>query len=258
MSRILQNGKRCWNRAGMWCTAVLTAAGIFQGSIVSAGDEQKRLVDELNGTWKLVTVERSEETEPLKQYVQWVVKGRQVLYGGEPLGTLTYDASTVPKVVDLSLDDTKVTYEGLYVLKNYVLKICLNVKAGGAKERPIDFSVQDKSSLRLLTFERVADDAVEPPAGYVGIGLDLGEPTPKIAVNSLVKGGPAERAGLRIGDVLLSISDADVADGPMLVTTIRSAAPGTQLTFRVQRDGVEKRIPVKVAYFPFSLLQLFE
>src|SRR5207244_621825 len=161
---------------------------------------------------------------------------------------------TIPKVVDLALRDSKQTYEGIYTVDDGRLKICLNINASGSKERPIEFSVQDKSNLRLLIFERVTDGASEPPAGYVGIGLDLGEQKPEVVINSLVDDSPAKKAGLQAGDVLLKVGDVDVVDGPTFVETIRGTAPGTELLFHVRRDGVEKKIAVKATHFPFSLL----
>lgn len=238
--------------------AVMAALGVFLGAAHSAAGHEKKPNRELDGRWKLVSVERAEETQPVKQNVQWVVKDRQVFYGGESLGTLTYDSASIPKIIDLSLHDVKVSYEGLYALEKDVLKICLNVNAAGPKERPIDLSVKDKGNLRLLTFERITDDASEPASGYVGIGLDLGADAKDVMINSVVQDSPAKKAGLRMGDQLLSIGTVDVDDAQILISTIRSAIPGGELKFRVRRNGVEKQITVKVAHFPFSLLELFE
>jgi uncharacterized protein (TIGR03067 family) len=240
-------------RAGL----MVATAFLFGTTCCAIGQENKP-GRELDGRWKLVSVERAEETEPVRQNVVWIVKNNEVFYGGESMGMLTYDSASVPKVVDLSLHDTKKSYEGVYALEKDLLKICLNVNADGTKERPIDLSVKDQGNLRLLRFERVADPASEPATGYVGIRLDLEAEVRDVTIVSVVEGSPAEKAGLRVGDRLLSLDTVDVDDGQTLIGTIRSAKPGDAMEFRVRRDGVEKRITVQVAPFPFSLLNLFE
>src|SRR5438552_1078603 len=121
------------SRTGAWAVLMVTT-GFFTGAASPAAGEDKKPADELNGTWKLVSVERSEETEPLRQNVQWVVQDRRASYGGESLGTVVYDSASSPKIFDLSLRETEQTYEGLYELENDVLKICLNVQAIGTQE----------------------------------------------------------------------------------------------------------------------------
>jgi putative serine protease PepD len=59
-------------------------------------------------------------------------------------------------------------------------------------------------------------------------------------------GGPADRAGLRPGDVVLAIDGKPVAGSRELIVAIRSKTPGDRITLTVRRDegGGEKEVEV--------------
>lgn len=56
-----------------------------------------------------------------------------------------------------------------------------------------------------------------------------------IQVREVTTGGPAWTAGLRAGDVLLSIDGAEVGDARALLLVISQKKPGTRVEFKVQR-----------------------
>ncbi len=60
----------------------------------------------------------------------------------------------------------------------------------------------------------------------------------------LVPGGPAERAGVRPGDVVVAIDDKQVTDSSELIVAIRSRQPGDRVTLTVRRNGSEQDIDV--------------
>ena len=80
-------------------------------------------------------------------------------------------------------------------------------------------------------------------SAYDGVGARIATET-REGTPPLVPGGPAERAGLQRGDVIVAIDDKPVADGSELIVAIRSRNPGDQVILRVRRDGREQTIEV--------------
>jgi len=65
-------------------------------------------------------------------------------------------------------------------------------------------------------------------------------------VNSVVGGGPAERAGVRAGDVITAFNGAAVADPNGLRNAVAGTAPGTDATLTVWRNGREEQLRVRL------------
>ncbi len=60
----------------------------------------------------------------------------------------------------------------------------------------------------------------------------------------LVPGGPAERAGMQPGDIVVAIDGKQVADSSELIVAIRSQQPGDTVTLTVSRGGTEQDVRV--------------
>ncbi|MFP4623877.1 MAG: PDZ domain-containing protein, partial [Gemmatimonadota bacterium] len=80
-----------------------------------------------------------------------------------------------------------------------------------------------------------------PRPAWLGIGYDVlwiqeGERcTPRLVVESVVHGSPAERAGLRAGDVIVAVDGEPAPDRLQLLAARLS--PGDSVRLRVERDG---------------------
>ncbi len=96
--------------------------------------------------------------------------------------------------------------------------------------------------------------------GYIGVEpQDL---TPELAeamrlvrkdgaiVAGLVRGGPAERAGVRVGDVLVDVDGRPVRDTTAMLDRIAQLAPGSSASFRFLREGRELQIPITIGKRP--------
>jgi serine protease Do len=98
--------------------------------------------------------------------------------------------------------------------------------------------------------------------GFMGVSIqDL---TPDLAkefklpadegalVGDIVPHGPAEKAGLKSGDVILEYNHKGVADSRHLKLQVAATAPGTTVPVKIMRDGGEKTIEVTVKELPGS------
>lgn len=74
----------------------------------------------------------------------------------------------------------------------------------------------------------------------------LGKPAGAL-VSSVEPGGPAEKAGLEPGDVILKFNGRDVDSSGDLPRIVGSIRPGTQVQIQIWRRGTIKDLPVVVA-----------
>jgi uncharacterized protein (TIGR03067 family) len=207
---------------------------------------------ELRGAWKLVSVEADEGKFPDSHPVL-VIKGDQLLYGGEAVARITADPGTKPKVMDLHFKGPERVYEGIYVVEKDALKICLSTRSDGVKERPDGFAVKGQPAWRLLAFERVK--AADPKAGTGFVGLQLRyDDNKKVAVADTLAGSPARKAGFKKEDVLLQVGDTAVTDLRSAIGAVQATPPGGDLKMRVRRDGQERDVTVRVGLLPFRFL----
>jgi serine protease Do len=98
--------------------------------------------------------------------------------------------------------------------------------------------------------------------GYLGVAIQ--DITPALAqefklkdrqgalVAEVAPGGPAAKAGLKNGDVILEMNGEMVKDGRHLKLTVADIAPGTSVPLTVWRDGSEKQLELKVTQTPKS------
>jgi S1-C subfamily serine protease len=73
----------------------------------------------------------------------------------------------------------------------------------------------------------------QPLIGALLAPLDGGRP----AVHSVTEGGPAEAAGMRAWDVIVSVEGTPVASMEELEAALRRTTPGRAIKVRVERDG---------------------
>jgi S1-C subfamily serine protease len=69
-------------------------------------------------------------------------------------------------------------------------------------------------------------------------------------VSAVVPGGPAQRAGLRAGDVVRTSNGKSIADSGMLLREITALAPGQTAELTIWRNGKEQQVKVEVGQRP--------
>ena len=70
-----------------------------------------------------------------------------------------------------------------------------------------------------------------------------------VIVNSAAQGSPAEKAGLKRGDVIVSVNGANITDGNDLRNKIAQTAPGTEVSIGYLRDNKEETAKVTLGEF---------
>jgi serine protease Do len=74
--------------------------------------------------------------------------------------------------------------------------------------------------------------------------------TKGVIVADIVAEGPAEKAGLRRGDVITTVNGKDVDNAHALSRLVASTAPDTNVTIQVIRDGKGKEIKATIGTMP--------
>lgn len=89
---------------------------------------------------------------------------------------------------------------------------------------------------------------VQPITSDVASSLNMSE-TKGVIVNTVQPGSGADKAGLRQGDVILSLNDTQINDSNVLRNKVASTAPGTQVTLIIMREAREQQIKATLGEF---------
>lgn len=69
-------------------------------------------------------------------------------------------------------------------------------------------------------------------------------------VTSVNTGGPADRAGIKRGDVITAVNNQPIIDNNSLRNTVAAMPPGSNVTLTVLRNGRDQSVPVSLAELP--------
>ena len=67
-----------------------------------------------------------------------------------------------------------------------------------------------------------------------------------VLVNSVTSGGPADKAGVKTGDVILQLNGKDIGDSNSFRNEIAGTPPGTEVTLAIQRGSTEQRVRARL------------
>jgi carboxyl-terminal processing protease len=91
---------------------------------------------------------------------------------------------------------------------------------------------------------RAAVRADDPPEGSIGVQVKLDDG--KIVVVEPIKGGPADKAGVKANDVIVKVNDFKAEDLEATVKEIVKQKPGDKVKLTVNRDGKDMVIEITV------------
>jgi serine protease Do len=90
---------------------------------------------------------------------------------------------------------------------------------------------------------------IQPVTRELAQAFKLDGPIGAVIVN-LEKGSPADQAGLRVGDVILSYNGEKIEDPNELPRLVAATKPGEKATLEVWRNGKREQLAVTVGEFP--------
>jgi serine protease Do len=112
---------------------------------------------------------------------------------------------------------------------------------------PIDVAMQVGHQLETTGHVTRGKLGVEIQNVTQGLADSFGLPEPEGAlVASVEKGGPAARAGIEPGDVILKLNGQGVKDSNELPVEIASLAPGTSVNLEIWRNHATREISVQL------------
>jgi S1-C subfamily serine protease len=129
---------------------------------------------------------------------------------------------------------------GLFALSGGVigvLSLNLNEVARSSLAIPVDCYREHADE--LLRHGRVVSRPRQAWLGVFAHALDDG-----VIIAGIVPGGPAEKGGLREGDLIVSLNAEEVATRRQFYMCLWRHQPGERLTFEVMRDNAVRRLDV--------------
>jgi len=88
--------------------------------------------------------------------------------------------------------------------------------------------------------------SVDPIMGEMAETLGLKKDSKGVVINNVTVDGPAEKAGLKRGDAILSINDHSVTSRQDIRLLVSQIPPDTEVTVKSYREGREKIVKVKL------------
>jgi S1-C subfamily serine protease len=98
----------------------------------------------------------------------------------------------------------------------------------------------------ILIAAGVRADDTPKPTGSIGIQVGQSAEGKGLSIQKVLPGSPAEKAGLKNGDVVMKMDGKEVTDLMSFIQDVGARKPGDMLTLTVHRDGKDEDIKVTV------------
>ena len=84
------------------------------------------------------------------------------------------------------------------------------------------------------------------------LGIVVGETTNGVYVGSVTAGGPAAKAGIHVGDVIVSIDSKPTSTAALLSAQLAELKPGQNVAVAVTTNGTKTTVRVTLGTYPGS------
>jgi hypothetical protein len=88
---------------------------------------------------------------------------------------------------------------------------------------------------------------MDPPKVMVGVRMN--DENGRVVVEDVIEGLPAEKAGIKPGDILVSVGGHDIEASTDVREALKDHEPGDAIDFTIERDGKEQKITVRLAAY---------
>lgn len=109
----------------------------------------------------------------------------------------------------------------------------------------IGFAIPSDTVSRIVT-QLLAKGSIE--RGWLGVSVD--DRDGGVLIANMDRSGPAARAGVRPGDVVLAVNGEKIESSRGLIRAVAGVAPGNSVRLTIRRQGRETEIPVTVGRRP--------
>ncbi len=127
----------------------------------------------------------------------------------------------------------------------------------GAQAQGIGFAIPSNLARDIAT--QIIDSGHVTNSHRAALGAEVatvlgagGEPGQGVGVVTVTSGGPADRAGLRPGDVIKSAGQVDTPDTTALSAALAGARPGDKITLMISRGSQDQTVQVTLGELPGS------
>jgi len=144
--------------------------------------------------------------------------------------------------------------------KREVMTAALGTREADVQATP---ETKDYYDIKIPRMERIFKDFKPEPGGYLGVKAqeisdDLGQyfgvgEGDGVLVLEVMEDTPAERAGLKAGDVITKVDGEDVSDPGELVGYMREREPGQKVDLTLKRNRETRRLYVDLDEAPDAM-----
>jgi putative serine protease PepD len=111
----------------------------------------------------------------------------------------------------------------------------------------VGFAIPSNVLARFLD-QMIAGEQITHP--WIGISAEFGADSGDLAIGTVVRNAPAERAGIEIGDRLLRIDGTMLVEFEQLAQLLDGHDVGDQVTFEIDRNGSTIMVDVELGAWP--------